>query len=151
MFYKRLLHSSIVRLSLIAVVLCSITLLGARSTGQAKAASPRIEQNVVTTSELAPNAPVGLVTIHCTVADVGLNYIDNVAYMHAINCSPSTGVIEFFGVIGADTKKGNQLLSVGLTAIATGKPVWLLYDPNDTNIPFPANNRKVLNFGLLSQ
>lgn len=136
MFSKQLLHSSIVRLSLIAIVLCSITLLGAQSTGQAKAASQSV-----------PNAPSGQIFINCTVNAVGVNYVNNTVSVHSTDCSPSTGAILYF-VVPADSKKANQVLSIALTARATGQKVSMIYDPDDTTgIIDVANNRKLLTIG----
>ncbi len=59
MFSKQLLQSSNIRLALIALVLCGITLVGSRSTGQVSAAA-------------VPNAPLDQVFVTCTVAQVAI-------------------------------------------------------------------------------
>lgn len=131
-----------------------VTLTGSQSTGQASAAelqsatSPRIEHNILVASELASNAPSDLVVVRCAVKHVGVNYRNNTVGIHSTNCTPSTGAILYFSVVGTDSKQANQVLSIGLAAIATGKLVGITYDPNDTNVPDPGDNRKILSVGL---
>ena len=127
MFYKQLLHSSTVRLSLIAVVLCSITLLGARSTGQAKAAAV----------QAAPSAATEQIFVQCSVLETGMDYRVNVVFIHSTDCVPSTGAIQYFVVVGTDTKKANQVLSIGLTAKAAGRSVLMTYDSSDADVVSP--------------
>jgi hypothetical protein len=158
MFFKRLLQSSTARLLLIALVLCGITLTTARSTDQAKAAaaqsatSSQIEYGTATTLEVAPNATSDQVFVRCTVANVGVGYVytPNTVGFHSLDCSPSTGEIQYFSV-PADSKKANQVLAILLTAKATGRPIAMIYDPNDTSGIPPetvSNNRKILTLGL---
>jgi hypothetical protein len=158
MFFKQLLQSSTVRLLLIALVLCAMTLSGAQPTDQAKAAaapsatSPQIEHSTVAASEVAPNATSDQVFVTCTVAQVSVGYVytPNTVGFYSTDCSPSTGPIQYF-VVPADSKKANQVLAVLLTAKATGRPIVMIYDPNDTTDIPPevlGNNRKILTLGV---
>lgn len=93
--------------------------------------------------------PSGRVVVDCIVENVGVNYISNEASIFSRSCTPSTGNIQYFVVVGTDTKKANQLLSIGLTARATGKPVRFLYDASDASgLASPENSRKLLTLGL---
>ena len=127
MFSKQLLRSSVVRLSLIAVVLCSITLLGARSTGQAKAAAV----------QAAPSAATEQIFVQCSVLETGMDYRANLVFIRSTDCVPSTGAIQYFVVVGTDTKKANQVLSIGLTAKAAGRSVLMTYDSSDADVVSP--------------
>jgi hypothetical protein len=126
-------------MALSLVVLCLGVFIGTQFTGLAEAAPPQLtearqgERVDASLQEAAPNAPSDQMLVECTVRAVGVNYITNDVGIHITNCTPSTDAITAFVVIGTDTKKANQVLSVGLTARATGRPVGLIYDTTDTN------------------
>lgn len=158
MFFKQLLQSSTLRLGLIALVLCGSALTGSGSTDQVSAAALQVaansqsKENVAGLFALAPNAPADQVFVRCSVANVGVGYVytPNTVGFHSTDCSPSTGEIQYF-VVPADSKKANQVLAILLTAKATGRPIVMIYDPNDTSDIPPQvinNNRKILTLGV---
>ena len=151
MFFKQLLHASTVRLGLIALVLCGITLVGTQSTGHAKAevaqsvTSSPIQQDSATVAQVVPGATSGVVRIQCSVTAVGMNVVDEgygVVGLFSPGC-PGAGAIEYWQFSG-DSKKANQILAIALSAKATGRVVDIFYDPNDTTgLADPDHRRKI--------
>ncbi|MFN8492234.1 MAG: hypothetical protein U0350_31835 [Caldilineaceae bacterium] len=128
MFSKQLLHSSIVHLSLIAVVLCSITLLGARSTEVALAARQEsAKQHEAMQMQAIPNQSK-TVFIVCHPARIA-TFAERI---HVLCAQPVNG-ISFFAVSTLDGRYSARVLSVLLTAFATGKDLNIEYDPDDTS------------------
>jgi len=79
-----------------------------------------------------------------------VNYQYNTAGFYSTDCSPSTGAIQYF-IVRADSKQANQVLAIALTAKATGRPITMIYDPNNTgDIPSEVvgNNRKIVTLGM---
>ncbi|MFN8492357.1 MAG: hypothetical protein U0350_32450 [Caldilineaceae bacterium] len=91
------------------------------------------KQSSTTQLEKWPNATSAPIAVTCPVENVGVDYLSDTSRIYSSQCVPSTGAIQYFFVAGADTKKANQLLSIGLAAKETGKSVLVVYDPNDTS------------------
>ncbi len=158
MFFQRLRHASTFRLGLLVLVLCGVLLTGSQEAGQASAAELQVatdlqgKESATISFESVPNAPAEQVFVRCTVAQVSVGYVHtpNTVGFHSTDCSPSTGEIQYF-VVPADSKKADQVLAILLTAKASGRPVSMIYDPNDTSGIAPEvvnNNRKILTLGV---
>lgn len=146
MFFKQLLQSSTIRFCLIALILCGVALTGSRAAGRVSAAAPQVMGMAQTTAPAVvdPNAPTEHIFVRCSVLETGMDYRADVVFIRSTDCAPSTGAIQYFVVIGTDSRKANQVLSVGLTAKATGESVVIWYDSSDTNVPNPEATRKLL-------
>jgi hypothetical protein len=131
MFSKQLLQSSTVRLTLIAMVLCGITLVSGQSSGVTKAAP---EQGFMFANALDANLPnanasTNLVGHICRPKMVG--FVSNLV---VVECDvPAANNISFFAV---PITNGNAKvhLSILLTAQAIGGQVNLGYEPDDTSL-----------------
>lgn len=149
MFFKQLLQSSTVRLALIALVLCGVTLVGSRSTEDAKAAAmqstinQQVEQDNNSGTAFVPSTTTEEVFVHCSVLYTGVD--PDWVTLHSLDCSPSTGQVVYFRV-PASSKMGNQILSIALTAQAIGKQMALVYDSTN-NTGFP-NVRNIVSMGV---
>lgn len=131
MLFKQWLHSSTIRLALIAVVLCMTMLIGTRSTGQVKAAAlqPILQD---TTSDLQANNPSAtLIDLTCTVMQAGVH----VSGSTLVSCATGIGGINWWSVPSTNSADANRALTVALAAQAIGRKVWIGYDPNDTALP----------------
>lgn len=152
MFSKQLLHSSFIRLSLIAVVLCSITLLGARSTGQAKAASQsslsrqaeRLETIMVSST---PNNMQEAKSFTCTDLSIAANIDANLVVVFCGNRPPEGDFFQF--VVRSDSKWASRVTAMVLTAMASSKSVGITYNLTPSTLPScdPANCRELLWLG----
>ncbi len=125
MFSKQLLHSSTIRFALIALVLCGITLLGSRSTGQVKAAAA--QPAAIESSFERLSLPVGIQAeeFDCQVERV--NIVMSTGH-GGVHCSPANGAIYAFNFPSIHTPEGRAALAVMLTAQTTGKKLHVIYD-----------------------
>jgi len=125
MFSKQLLHSSTIRLALIALVLCGITLVGARSTSQVKAEELRSASIESAFELLALPAGTQAEGFDCQVERV--NIVMNTGH-GGVHCSPANGAIYAFNFPSIHTPEGRAALAVMLTAQTTGKKLHVIYD-----------------------
>lgn len=150
MFINVLLNRSFARLGFTIAVLMFITLIGSGSIQSAHADS----QNVIPSSTKPQqenalhesNGPTAANTrFYCTVFEVNASPAGV-----GIGCSPSNGPLTWFAVFPTDAKWANRVLSIGLTAKATGQKLFVDYDSDDvTDLPCnPAQCREILGIGL---
>ncbi len=152
MLFKQWLQSSTVRLALIALVLCGVTLVGSRSTGEAKAAQMKsetvsqIEQHTTLAVEIIPSATSGDIRVTCVPDSVTMG-VDGFASIHSAAC-PGAGAIQYFDVY-KNPKMASQVLAMALSAQARGKTINIFYNTDDTSgVIDPTNRRKITGLGV---
>jgi len=155
--FSQAFRSTTHRLVLAVVVLGLGVFFGARLTGLAWAAPQAVTlahsaeaqpmaQVPANIAGVSPNAPLEPIYAICTVTQAGVNYMLNTAGFQSTDCSPSTGAIQYF-VVPADSKMANQVLSIALTARATGHQISMYYDSAETS-GLPSTIRKILSLGM---
>lgn len=155
MFFKQWLHSSIVRFALIAVVLLGVTLIGARSTGQAKAASAesiRTQPSEQSDNSIMSTNPAG-------VQDGGSVICQNIFTSIRLNqdlllvgCTNRVdGNIFTYGIHGAESKAAARVLAIVLAAKAlNSQNVVIEYNTTPSTVPScdQSNCRELLWIGF---
>ena len=144
----------------IAVVVAGLLLIGfggwagSQSVHSAQAASSLgkgvAAQDTGLVSHSSIRTPAGLQRFTCTITEVGTGTISVYNYV-VVGCSPPDGTIKFFATDTSDWKRSARFLSVALTAQATGKTVYVDYDPSDvTGVPCDVNGgcREMLTIGI---
>lgn len=153
MFFKQLLQSSTIRLALIALVLCGITLVSGRSTEVAFAAVQVSDSIAVQQANNSPNVinqPSGTERHFCNVFEAGDGFTTDGQEVIVVGCTPSAGAFTWFSISATDSKRVARILSIALTAKATGQHIYIDYDPaaNPSPLCDPAMCRRIVGIGI---
>jgi len=132
------------------VVLCLGVLIGTQFTGLAEAAplpnkTATVEQGNV---PLSSDDAMGIQRFICRISEVD-EWVDGVSSI-LIGCFPGDGDIAFFAEPTSDPKRAARILGIALTAQAVGKPVFIDYDPANTNVVgcSSGNCRNIFRIGM---